>query len=122
MTERVVVILAWLGAVAIMILSLVPGEWRPHVLEDKHWEHFDAYFTTGAAFALAYRSERSRVIVGISLSLLAAVLEFAQRWIPGRDSSPVDWTVSSLGAVAGITSVFVSLWVSRAIQHGLRAK
>jgi VanZ family protein len=114
MIHRLPVLLAWFGAFAVIVLSLVPIELRPHVLESKQHEHFGAYFATGAVFAMAYTKEWARVAAAIFLSGLAGALEIAQQWVPGRDSSVLDWAASSIGACAGIGCMLVILWFGAA--------
>jgi VanZ family protein len=48
------------------------------------------------------------LLVGAFLTGLAGLLEIAQAAIPGRDSSLSDWAVSSLGAWAGIGTIFIA--------------
>jgi hypothetical protein len=45
-------IATWCALLMIIFLSVVPEDLRPHVLADKHIEHFAAYFTTGWHFYL----------------------------------------------------------------------
>jgi VanZ family protein len=95
---------------AIVALSTVPGSLRPHVLESSRLEHLGAYFAVGGLLAVI--AVRARLLwVGAFLTGLAALLEIAQAAIPGRDSNLSDWAVSSLGAWAGVGTIFVAVGV-----------
>ena len=38
----------------IIVLSVMPGNMRPHVLGNDYYEHFAAYFITGGLLAIGY--------------------------------------------------------------------
>jgi VanZ family protein len=95
---------------AIAVLSVLPGEDRPHVLESSQMEHLEAYCATAAALAVGYAQVRARIAIGVGLSLLAGSFEILQLWIPGRDPKFSDWIVSSIGAWAGLAFVATMLW------------
>jgi VanZ family protein len=111
--ERLRVLLR-LGALASMtaitILSLVPGQLRPHVMESGRLEHFAAYCVTGFLM-----SSGSRRLAGwrapIFLSAASAFFEVAQLFIPGRSGGLGDFFASSLGALAG-TALAVLCWTA----------
>jgi VanZ family protein len=111
--SRLLFVLGCLGTIAITVLSLVPIEARPHVLEVSQLEHVDAYFATGLVFALASRTRRGLILTGVSLSVLAGLLEIAQIWIPGRNPRLIDWAAGALGVSAGITATLLLLWLLR---------
>jgi VanZ family protein len=89
------------GVLMIIVLSLVPGSYRPHTGLPGEAEHFIAYCLTASAFALGYRSRTSWVIVAFILTLLAGSMEVLQLWVPGRHSAIMDAVVSSLGGLLG---------------------
>jgi len=91
-----------LAVLAIAILSLVPGQARPHVLSSGTLEHFFAYCITAAALTFGRREIAKSVWIALLLSVYAWSLEVMQFWIPGRSSKLSDFLVSSLGAFAGI--------------------
>lgn len=102
---------AWLAVLTIIILSVVPGTVRPHVLGNDSAEHFVAYFTAGGLFAIGHqlavgdqRSQRLRSS-GILLATCAGFLEFIQLWIPGRTASISDFGVSTIAAWIGLLAV-----------------
>ena len=52
---------AWAGILAITVLSLVPGQERPHTGLSGLTEHFLAYACTGFAISFGYLRLRERV-------------------------------------------------------------
>ena len=90
------------GVLAIIVLSLVPGTYRPHTGLPGVAEHFIAYCSTAFAFALGFRSSASRVVIALGLTLLAGSMEVLQLWVPGRHSAIIDAVFSSLGGLLGI--------------------
>jgi hypothetical protein len=90
------------GVLAIIVLSLVPGTYRPHTGLPGEAEHFIAYYSTAFAFALGFRSRASRVVIAHGLALLAGSMEVLQLWVPGRHPGIIDAVVSSLGGLLGI--------------------
>jgi VanZ family protein len=90
------------GVLAIIVLSLVPGTYRPHTGLPGEAEHFIAYCSTASALALGFRSRASRVAIALGLTLLAVLMEVLQLWVPGRNAAIMDAVVSSLGGLIGI--------------------
>lgn len=82
----------------IVVLSLVPGDWRPSVGLAKALEHFTAYFVVAAVLTTAFRC--GWLHIG-GLVVLAGALEVGQNWIPGRDANLIDFLGSSTGAFLG---------------------
>ncbi len=102
-------VLAWFSLAAIVVLSVVPLGLRPHVMTDKHHEHFFAYLASGCCYALGYQRPPHMLATGVMLTVVSAVLEVIQHWIPGRTPGLGDWLASSLGAWCGIALVCVGL-------------
>jgi VanZ family protein len=98
-------IVTWCAFLMIVFLSVVPGGLRPHVMADKHIEHFAAYFITGCLFALAY--PRQLFLSCALLTACTAVLELVQLEIAGRTSSITDFAVSTYGACLGLLLTFL---------------
>ena len=106
--------LAWIAVIAVAVLSLVPGEFRPHVTTSNYIEHFAAYFLTSAVVALAYRATIQSVLaIMFFLVTYAGLLETAQLWIPGREARFTDFVASTLGVVAGILFVSFVRWIRK---------
>ena len=98
---------AWLAALAIVVLSVVPGTMRPHVMGNDYCEHFAAYFITGSLLAIGYPRPTQLMASGIALALCAGGLELVQVWIPGRTASVADFAIGTLGACLGLVAIFV---------------
>lgn len=84
----------------VVVLSTLPGTWRPHTMASGDLEHFVAYAGTAGALLLALGRRRLPVVVA-ALVGLAGALEIAQTWIPGRSVGIDNWLASSAGALIG---------------------
>lgn len=90
------------GVCLIVVLSLIPGPYRPHTGAPGGFEHILAYALTAAALALGWRSRTQRRHIVVGLFILASGLELAQLLVAGRSA---DWgtpIVSGLGGVCGV--------------------
>ena len=95
---------AWGCVLAIAILSLLPAEEMVRTSLGGHIEHAVAYAGTASIMALAY-AKRRLSSVAAALIVYAGVLEFLQRFSPGRHSSVDDFLASSVGVLIGIAAV-----------------
>lgn len=93
---------AGLVALSIVILSLVPGSMRPHILRNDHLEHFVAYLAVASLWAVGNRRSGRLLASGLLLAACAGLLEVAQLWIPGRTASIVDFASSAIGGSVGL--------------------
>ncbi len=91
----------WLAIFAIAVLSLVPGEARPHTGMPGQVEHFLAYFLTAVALGIRFPNSVYRVPITLALCTYAGAMEILQIWIPGRNAQFVDFIASSGGALSG---------------------
>ena len=96
-----------LTALTILVLSVVPGTLRPHLLGNDYCEHFIAYFVTGCLFAIGYPRPIQLLSSGVLLAICAASLEFVQLWIPGRTASAGGFATSAIGAWIGLLVIIV---------------
>jgi hypothetical protein len=55
--------LAWIGILAIIVLSVVPADDRPASGVGQGLDHFTAFALVGAAFAIGYRFSLIRLLV-----------------------------------------------------------
>jgi len=101
-TDRLLRAVGWLGVIAIAVLSLVPGQARPHVMEVSQIEHASAYCATAAALAWGHAGRRNALTVGLLLTVYAAVLEATQIYVPGRSARLIDFAASGVGAWIGV--------------------
>jgi hypothetical protein len=99
--RRYWLVVAYVGLFGIVILSLVPGSWRPHIM-DPRLEHFAAYALAGLAFGLGLRHIKPIVKCGVSLVALAGLLEELQHFSPGRHPEVAGFLASSAGAWIGL--------------------
>lgn len=91
-----------ISVLSVVLLSLVPGRFRPHVLPSNHEEHFIAYAVVGFLLGTSYPAPRQRLILAVLLAIGAASLETAQIFIVGRTASIEDLLASILGAWTGL--------------------
>ncbi len=94
--------LAWACVVAIAVLSLVPGDTRPHTGLPGRAEHFIAYAGTAFFFALGYRGLHQRILALIGLAIASGAFEVLQSFVPGRSASSLDALASTSGAAFGL--------------------
>jgi VanZ family protein len=92
----------FLGVLAIIVLSLVPGSYRPHTGLPNEAEHFIAYCLTALALAFGFRPVVFRVVLASGLTLLAGTMEVLQHFVPGRHPAIADAIASSLGGLLGL--------------------
>ena len=90
---------AWGLGLAIVIFTLGPQAWRPH-LADAATERFGAYFLAGLAFAAAYPKRRG--MIALAMVAAAVLLELAQFAAPGRDPGVPDAIAKAIGGLAGV--------------------
>lgn len=110
--KRFLQISAWGAIVTIAVLSLVPGELRPHTGASGYLEHVAAYVITATLLSLVY-SHNSRIVIVAPLSIYAASLEIAQLYVPGRGASVFDWIAGSFGSLIGavVATLILRLWL-----------
>jgi VanZ family protein len=99
---KILRLLGWIAAILLAILSLVPGQHRPQVLADGQAEHLMAYTLTSVALIGGYWHSRRNIIIALSLTLYAGLLETLQLWVPGRVARISDFTMSALGVFMGL--------------------
>ena len=107
---------AGLAVLTVIVLSVVPGNLRPHLLGNDYCEHFAAYFIIGSLLAFGYLRSMQLLSSGVLLAICAASLEFVQLWIPGRTASTGGFATSAIGAWIGLLVIVV---VRRAHERAL---
>jgi hypothetical protein len=98
---------AWLAVLTIMVLSVVPGNLRPHVLGNDYFEHLAAYFIAGSLLAIGFPRPMQQLASWTLLATCAGVLELVQRSIPDRTASIGEFAIGVFGAGLGIMAIFV---------------
>jgi hypothetical protein len=104
------------GVCLIIVLSLVPGPYRPHTGASGNLEHFLAYALTALALAWGWRSPAQWVGIIITLFLLASGLELAQSVVPGRSGHWMTAFVSGFGAITGALLGVIGLWALNRVE------
>ena len=100
----------WVGTVAIVVLSVLPGDDRPHSGAPGVLEHIVAYLLVAALFTLGYRGAK-RIVLCSLLFILAALLEVVQIWIPGRTAEFIGFAASTSGLFAGFLLVGLARFI-----------
>jgi VanZ family protein len=91
---------AWLGLLAVIVLSVVPPALRPETAAPHKLEHFAAFLVIGLAFGLGYSRRPLRVALGVVA--FCALIEIAQIFVPGRHARLSDFLVDAIAATAGV--------------------
>jgi VanZ family protein len=104
---------AWVAVLMLTVLSLVPGDLRPHTPMPGRLDHFMAYGLTGLVIAIGYAPKLIRLSWWGALTVAAGAFECAQAHIPGRSPSMFDAMASSGGLALG-------LFVASRLFDGLR--
>lgn len=102
MSVAAIRLIGWLAVLSVIILSLVPASYRPHVLPNNYAEHFVAYIVVGYLLASGYPALGQRLVLGAMLGIGAGSLEIAQLFIAGRISSVGDFAAGVSGALIGL--------------------
>jgi len=95
-------IAGWGCVAAIVVLSLVPGGARPDTGVPGQINHMIAYCGTASLLGLGHPAAKSRLGAVVMLTLLAAVLEVLQLWVPGRHPQFIDFASSAAGTCLGM--------------------
>jgi VanZ family protein len=97
----------WACIVVIVVVSLVPGDARPDTGLPGQIDHIISYCGTAGLLGLGYPAANSRFGTIVMLTSLAATLELAQRWIPGRHPQFIDFAASVVGTCLGMLGAVV---------------
>ena len=107
-------IAGWLAVAAIVVLSLLPGQDRPHSGAPGELEHLFAYLVAAVVLGIGYPEWKTRGKLALFLVLLSGMMEICQLWIPGRNSELAGFLGSSAGAILGmIAAVVLPPWGAR---------
>src|ERR1700726_3673871 len=102
-------IMAWLLALAILVLSVVPAKWRPETGIPHDIEHFGIFAATGFAFGFGYARRlggyaRRYATLAIIMLIFAAAIETAQLFVPGRYALLTDFFLNTLALFYGVAA------------------
>ena len=93
----VVRLAAWTCVAAIAVLSLTPSGQIERTGLGGHMEHILAYGGTALLLAIGYQ----RLKLLVMLVTYSGVLEYLQRFAPGRTSQLADFALSCIGVILG---------------------
>ena len=94
----------WVAVGLLALVTLVPAQERPQSGLSSGLEHIAAYAVTAAAFSVVSTTRRWKIL--LVLVLYAAILEFLQRYAPGRHARFGDFLMSSAGVVVGVSGAW----------------
>ena len=97
-------IVAWLLALAILVLSVVPARLRPETGIPHDVEHFGIFVATGFAFGLGYAGRYSAIAIVIAMLIFAGAIETAQLFVPGRYALLTDFFLNTLALFYGVAA------------------
>jgi hypothetical protein len=101
--RRGVFLAALISALALAVLSLVPGSLRPHTGLCGPAEHFIAYAGAGLLYALCVASAWRRLLGLFGFAVAACAFEALQMFVPDRNPAVFDALSSTAGAALGIS-------------------
>jgi VanZ family protein len=90
----------WMGAAAVIAVSVLPQSELPSVDMWDKLQHSLSYGVLGVLGGMAYLAGWSRVLLG--LAAMGGLLEIIQGFIPGRSMSWEDEVANAVGAVIGV--------------------
>jgi len=97
-------IVAWLGILVIIILSVVPAQERPVTAAGSIAEHFAIFAIVGAAFTIGYELSLIRLLF---LALLfSGGIELLQIPLPTRHARMSDFIIDLAASGSAIACVF----------------
>jgi VanZ family protein len=97
-------IVAWLLALAILVLSVVPAWLRPETGIPHDVEHFGIFVAAGFAFGLGYARRYSAIAMAIAMLIFAGAIETAQLFVPGRYALLTDFFLNTLALFYGVAA------------------
>jgi VanZ family protein len=116
---RLLRILAWLLAAAVIIATLGPARYRPlNYNLGQDGEHALAFLLIGLAFGFAYN--RNRWLTATIAVVLAGVIEILQIWAPGRHARLEDFLVDAFAALIGLAVAPILGWVFKRARASSR--
>lgn len=97
-------LLGYGGWLAIIVLSVLPADERPHTGYGGFYEHFVAYAMVAGCLALAYQG-RKLIYLFVALVAGSGLLELAQQFIPGRTCELEGVTSALAGVITAALAV-----------------
>jgi VanZ family protein len=116
--QKVWQVAAWLLAIAIVVLSVVPPSHRPITDTSHNVEHFAIFWATGLAFGSGYPGRP--FVLAIALTISCGAIEIAQQWVPGRHARVSDFIVDAAAGLIGLGIAYIAARVSAFQKLGAR--
>lgn len=100
--------------VAIVVLSLLPAQDLRRTGAPHGVEHALAYFGTSLIYLLTLRPRQlARCLPPLlALCALAAAMELAQHFVPGRGTHFSDFAMSALGTLLALPAYIFARWIA----------
>ena len=95
------------GTMAVVILSVLPGQEVPSLGISDKIEHTVAYGLLGLTGGLAFPAPKATILLLVLLPMLGVGLELVQLLSPGRSSEVADALANWAGATLGLLSTLV---------------
>jgi VanZ family protein len=103
MVKTTLRVAAVLSIFSICVLSLVPGEYRPHTMVlPSVFEHVVAYTVAALLLGLACVGRLSSIRLVLLLTVYGSLLELCQLWFPDRNGQVIDILADFAGATIGV--------------------
>jgi VanZ family protein len=102
-------VLTWCCVILLAVLSLLPAQQMVRTGLPGRLEHFVAYAGSAAIAVAGYSASRGGMQIIGGFWVYAAILEYLQRFSPGRHPSIWDFAASALGALCGGLAIAL-LW------------
>jgi VanZ family protein len=93
-------VLTWCCVILLAVLSLLPAQDMVRTGIPGEFEHFVAYAGSASIAMAGYERQRITRIIGL-FWMYAGLLEYLQRFSPGRHPLIMDFAASALGAFFG---------------------
>lgn len=103
----------WLLLAVIAFLSLSPPSYRPVTVLGHNLEHFAVHLLLGVVFGVGYA--KRQWLLALVLVGLMGLIEFAQRFVPGRHARLKDLLIDAGAVCLG----FALAWVGTVIRSAL---
>ncbi len=101
----------WCGVGIITAASVLPKDALPQVDVWDKFQHLLSYAAVAALGGAGFGATRTRLLLGLGLITLGALLEVAQIYVPGRFGEFGDGVANAIGVVAGLAAA--SLFMGR---------
>ena len=117
--QKVWQVAAWLLAIAIVVLSLVPPSHRPITDASHNVEHFAIFWATSFAFGAGYPGRP--FLLAIALTISCGAIEIAQQGVPGRHARVSDFIVDAAAGLIGLGMAYIAARVGAHQKLGARS-